>query len=43
MNNEKDFEVGYKKPPVATRYKKGQSGKPMRSSSSMGREQWSLD
>jgi hypothetical protein len=28
MNNEKDFEVGYKKPPVATRYKKGQSGNP---------------
>jgi hypothetical protein len=28
MNDEKDFEVGYKKPPVATRYKKGQSGNP---------------
>jgi Family of unknown function (DUF5681) len=28
MNNEKDFEVGYKKPPVTTRFKKGQSGNP---------------
>jgi len=28
MNNEKDFEIGYKKPPVATRFKKGQSGNP---------------
>jgi hypothetical protein len=25
-NEEKDYEVGYKKPPVATRFKKGQSG-----------------
>ena len=29
MNNEKnDYEVGYKKPPVATRFEKGQSGNP---------------
>jgi hypothetical protein len=29
MNDEKnDYEVGYKKPPVATRFKKGQSGNP---------------
>jgi hypothetical protein len=28
MNNETDFEVGYKKPPVATRFEKGQSGNP---------------
>jgi hypothetical protein len=30
MKNEKsnDFEVGYGKPPVATRFKKGQSGNP---------------
>jgi hypothetical protein len=27
-NEEKDYEVGYKKPPVATRFKKGQSGNP---------------
>jgi uncharacterized protein DUF5681 len=25
-NEEKDYEVGYKKPPVETRFKKGQSG-----------------
>ena len=29
MNSEKnDYEVGYRKPPVATRFKKGQSGNP---------------
>src|ERR1700730_16119071 len=30
MNNEEneDYEVGYRKPPVATRFKKGQSGNP---------------
>jgi hypothetical protein len=27
-NFEEDYEVGYKKPPVATRFKKGQSGNP---------------
>jgi hypothetical protein len=29
MNEEKDdYEVGYKRPPIATRFKKGQSGNP---------------
>jgi hypothetical protein len=29
MNDEKsDYEVGYKRPPIATRFKKGQSGNP---------------
>jgi hypothetical protein len=29
MNGEKnDYEVGYKRPPIATRFKKGQSGNP---------------
>jgi hypothetical protein len=29
MSDEKnDYEVGYKRPPVATRFKKGQSGNP---------------
>jgi Family of unknown function (DUF5681) len=27
-NFEEDYEIGYKKPPVATRFKKGQSGNP---------------
>jgi hypothetical protein len=27
-NREKDYDVGYGKPPVATRFKKGQSGNP---------------
>jgi hypothetical protein len=27
-NEEKDYEVGYRKPPVDTRFKKGQSGNP---------------
>jgi hypothetical protein len=27
-NKEKDYEVGYRKPPVETRFKKGQSGNP---------------
>ena len=28
MSKKDDYEVGYKKPPVATRFKKGQSGNP---------------
>ena len=29
MNSEEnDYEVGYRKPPLATRFKKGQSGNP---------------
>jgi hypothetical protein len=28
MSGENEYEVGYKKPPVATRFKKGQSGNP---------------
>jgi len=27
-NSEEDYEVGYRKPPVATRFKKGASGNP---------------
>ena len=27
-NEEKDYEVGYRKPPVETRFRKGQSGNP---------------
>ncbi|MEO0399969.1 MAG: DUF5681 domain-containing protein [Pseudomonadota bacterium] len=28
MTNDNDYDVGYKKPPKATRFKKGQSGNP---------------
>ena len=28
MSGENEYEVGYKKPPVATRFRKGQSGNP---------------
>ena len=37
-SNKKDYEVGYAKPPVATRFKKGQSGNPSGKPKKVARE-----